>query len=204
MLELTTMLFAAALAVTSAVLDQQLKPNLHLDAAANISSPSQSRNEAYSKVEVSDPDGVSVAARALAPNFTLTDINGREFSLESLRGKVVLINFWASWCPFCVEDMPLMQELQNDFKQQGLVVVAINLEDAETARAFMQEHGYTVKTLMDADNQVSQLYKIEVLPTVVLIGRDGKIATRLMGAKSKSTLTEAIASAGIKNGSRDA
>jgi len=157
------------------------------------------------KTGVVEPERTGVAWEdTKAPDFTLADLDGHSVSLSSLRGKVVLISFWASWCPFCVQDMPLIDQLQKEYGKQGLVVMGINLEDAGTARAFMKAHGYNFKTVVDADDQVSQLYEIEVLPTVIVIGRDGNIATRLMGAKSKSTLTEAIASAGVKTDSRDA
>lgn len=157
------------------------------------------------KTEVVDPERSGVAWEdTKAPDFTLTDLNGHSVSLASLRGKVVLISFWASWCPFCVQDMPVIDQLQKEFGKQGLVVMGINFEDTETARAFMRQHGYTFTTLVDANDQVAQLYEIEVLPTVIVIGRDGNIANRLMGAKSKSTLRDAIASAGIKTDSHDA
>jgi peroxiredoxin len=169
-----------------------------------LSSNQQVDSSSRTQVATSDRNRSADTEDLAAPNFTLTDLEGHSVSLESLRGKVVMLNFWATWCPYCVDDLPVVEQLQREFRNQGLVVLAINLEDADTARVFMQQHGYTFKTLVDADRQVSQLYDIEALPTVLVIGRDGKIATRMVGARSKSTLSEAIALAGIKTNSRDA
>lgn len=95
-----------------------------------------------------------------------------------------------------------MAELQRKFKAQGLVILGINVEDAETARGFMRQNAYTFSTLIDWN--VADLYQVEALPSVFIIGRNGELVSRFVGATSNSTMREAIASAGIKAGRRDA
>ncbi len=133
-----------------------------------------------------------------APAFRLPSIDGKSYSLEDLRGKVVLLNFWATWCVPCRLEMPLLEEIHRDGAKQGLVVLGINNEDPELVLRFLEEQGHTFPTLADGDSTVARAYSVEAIPTTVGIDRAGNVAFRHAGAQSKNDLVEALATAGFK------
>lgn len=135
---------------------------------------------------------------AKAENFVLSDVDGNKISLESLKGKVVLLNFWATWCSYCVREMPSLQSLHRKYGKNGLVILTVNLEDAQTAKDFMRAKGFTFKAVVDEESRVSDLYGVEVLPTTIIINRDGNIANRLEGARSELELLTFLKAAGLK------
>jgi thiol-disulfide isomerase/thioredoxin len=110
----------------------------------------------------------------------------------------VLIDFWASWCGPCRRELPEIERLYREFKSQGLVVLGINNEDRETASEFFTNSGYTFPVLMDATGDVGKAYRVEAIPTVLILGRDGRIAAHYVGVQSDSTLRSALADAGIE------
>jgi len=132
-----------------------------------------------------------------AEDFKLKDLNGKNVELKSLRGKVVVLDFWATWCAPCREEMPHLEKLHRELKDKGLVVVGINTEDAKAARSFMKKYEYTFMTLID-DGNASVIYKIDAIPTVFVIDKEGKITSHYIGAQSEETLREAIKKAGIE------
>jgi thiol-disulfide isomerase/thioredoxin len=132
-----------------------------------------------------------------AEDFKLKDPSGKKVELKSLRGKVVMLDFWATWCLPCRDEMPHLEKLYREFKDKGLVVVGINVEDAKTARAFMKQFGYTFLTLID-DGNVSVIYRVEGIPTVFVIDKDGKITDHYVGAQSEEELRGAIKRAGLE------
>jgi TonB family protein len=113
--------------------------------------------------------------------FALKDMDGNRVDLQSLKGKVVLLDFWASWCGQCVAEMPHIERLHRDFKNQGLVVLGLNDEDAEVARAFVKNKGYTFTTLVDEGREVSMKYGVSAIPQVFIIDREGKIKWHARG-----------------------
>ncbi|MCH7904018.1 MAG: TlpA family protein disulfide reductase [Armatimonadetes bacterium] len=117
------------------------------------------------------------------PEWTMTSIDGEEFSSKDLKGRVVLVDFWASWCPPCRTASPFMQELHERYGDQGLVVIGANTgEDAEgvAATAYRDEHGYSYVITHDNQKLVDE-WGVEGLPTFVFIDRDGKIDTVEVG-----------------------
>jgi thiol-disulfide isomerase/thioredoxin len=120
--------------------------------------------------------------RTPALDFILKDLNGNKIKLQDLRGKVVFLNFWATWCPSCRLEMPSMEKLHEEFGNQGLVVLAINYrEKAEEINAFFKEHRVTFTTLLDEQGRSLELYKAWSLPTTYLINRNGEIVGKLVG-----------------------
>ncbi len=114
-----------------------------------------------------------------APDFTLADMEGNEVSLNSLRGKVVFLDFWATWCPPCREALPHTQALSQHEKAKSgdLMVLAVNArEELDKVKKFMQDNHYTFRVLMDKEGAVLNAYKVQGIPTFVLIDREGKIA----------------------------
>jgi peroxiredoxin len=127
-----------------------------------------------------------------APDFSLTDLNGKTVSLQSLRGKVVLLNFWATWCGPCVAEMPALEKLHREYKNKGVIILGIDDEEAEVAQNYLKQNGYTFNTVIDADKQVSKLYRINAIPQSFFITKDGKIAAYHRGARRESELRDGI------------
>ena len=111
-----------------------------------------------------------------APNFTLKSLSGKNIKLSELTGNVVLINFWASWCGPCRQEMPLLNAIHNKYKPLGFTVLGVNVEEqVANAKSFISERPVGFPILLDSKNRVSKLYKVIAMPTTVVIDRDGKI-----------------------------
>lgn len=124
--------------------------------------------------------GINVAVAAAvsgpAPNFTLKSLNGKNLKLSEMRGNVVLINFWASWCGPCREEMPLLNALHGKYQPLGFTVLGVNVEEQEkNARGFLQNFPVDFPVLLDNQNQVSKLYDVIAMPTTVVVDRDGNM-----------------------------
>ncbi|MBI5776365.1 MAG: TlpA family protein disulfide reductase [Nitrospirae bacterium] len=117
-----------------------------------------------------------------AAEFTLTDLEGRQQSLSQYRGKVVLLNFWATWCKPCTTEMPAMQTTYDRLRDKGFVVLAVNeLEDDEKVRAHIREYKHTFPVLMDRENRVANLYGVYGLPVSVFIDEAGTVRSYIKG-----------------------
>ncbi len=122
-----------------------------------------------------------------APEITLKNLQGQEVKLSDLHGKVVLLNFWATWCKPCKEEMPAMQASYDKLRGQGFVVLAVNeLEDTEKVIEHVRKHGHTFPVVMDHDNVVANRYGVVGLPVSFLVDRQGIVRERVSG----SLLTE--------------
>jgi cytochrome c biogenesis protein CcmG, thiol:disulfide interchange protein DsbE len=120
-------------------------------------------------------------ARQAAPAFAGTDSTGKAWNLAALRGKVVLVNFWASWCSPCVEEVPMLNRLAEERAAQ-VVVLGVNYKEASwTVESFQNEHPIRYPVLLDKSGELFRHWTNGVMPTTVLIGRDGKPRWRLMG-----------------------
>jgi len=121
-------------------------------------------------------------------NFTLPLLNGGSTSLSSHRGKVVLLNFWASWCPPCRFEKPTMEALYQRFNGQGLEILSVNLgEDVNTVRQFIQSNRNTFPVLLDSDGRISNMYNITGVPTTYIIDRRGLIIGKVNGGINWNT-----------------
>ncbi len=117
-----------------------------------------------------------------APEFSLKDLSGKPVTLSSLKGKVVLLNFWATWCPPCISEMPVFNKLYREMKGRGLEVVAISADRSEGyVRDFVSKHSLDLKVLYDADRTVTKQYKVFSMPTTFLIDRNGVIIEKFFG-----------------------
>ena len=132
-----------------------------------------------------------------AGDFALTDLSRRSFRLGALRGQVVMLNFWATWCGVCRRGMPQLEALHREFSRRGLVLLGVNGESEQSARNFVRENGYTFPTLVDSGNKVGKQFQVSAIPTAVVIDRQGRIASYLVGLHSEKTLREALARAGL-------
>ena len=123
----------------------------------------------------------------LAPDFTLKTLDGEPVSLSDLRGQPVLINFWATWCGPCRIEMPLIEEMYQKYKDEGFVVLAVDIEESITVvQSFVNSMGLTFPILLDYKGEVSNgPYRIRALPTSYFVGRDGKITAAHRGMMNR-------------------
>ena len=139
------------------------------------------------------PDSLDPAGKP-APDFTLQTLDGKDVTLSSLRGKAVLLNFWATWCGPCKIEMPWFVELQKQYGSQGLQIVGVAMDDSSTQdiQNFVKEMGVNYPVLIGKE-AVGQAYGgVDVLPTTFFIGRDGTIVAREFGLQSRSIFVENI------------
>ena len=129
-----------------------------------------------------------------APAFTLPDLTGRSVSLADFKGKVVVLDFWATWCPPCRKEIPDFISIQNEYGSKGVQVVGIALDELPKVRAFVQSNGMNYPVLMGNDAITAQYGGIEGIPTTFIIDRNGKIVERFEGFRPRETFVAAIKS----------
>ncbi len=118
----------------------------------------------------------SVTPQAQAPDFTLKSSEGRNLRLGEQRGQVVLVNFWASWCGPCKQEMPHLNRLYDKYRASGFTLLAVNIDDdAKHGAATAAKWGLRFPVLLDADKKVTRQYDLGAMPSTVLIDRDGKV-----------------------------
>jgi peroxiredoxin len=163
--------------------------------AAPIDSPSCAGDQADAAGALS---GAGVTVGAPAPDFALRDVNGMGVRLADCAGSVVFVNFWATWCGPCKKELPEMQRLHEARRDEGLVILAINVEEsAEQARAFFEERGLTMPLLLDSGGEVYRQYGLNGLPDSFFVDREGNVATLQYGQLSASKMRERLAAAGL-------
>ena len=114
-------------------------------------------------------------------NFNFKDMDGNDLSLSSLKGKVVFLNFWATWCPPCIKEMPSMQKLYDKFKNKDFVMIALSSEDKNTVKQFLNKNKYTFHIVSDELNLFIE-YNISSIPTTFIINGDGYIIGGIIGS----------------------
>ena len=137
-----------------------------------------------------------------APEIVLKDLQGRDVKLSDLRGKIVLVNFWATWCKPCKEEMPAMQASYDKLRDKGFVVLAVNeLEDTARVAEHIRTHGHTFEVVMDHNNQVANMYGVVGLPASFLIDPQGIVRERISGSLlTESHIEEMVKKYGEKAG----
>ena len=137
-------------------------------------------------------EGVSMIGME-APDFTLSDPSGKTVHLRDLRGKVVVVDFWATWCGPCRALMPHVQKMQEQLAAKGLTILGLDVgEDAATVEKFAKEQSYTFRLLLDAEPQVTRRYFVQGYPTTFVIDRAGRIAFLEMGSDNPTGLQAAV------------
>jgi peroxiredoxin len=123
---------------------------------------------------------------ALAPDFAVPDLSGQAVRLSALRGQVVLLNLWTTWCPPCREEMPSMEKLYQRLKDRGFVLLAVSQDEAGKAAVepFVRDLGLTFPVLVDPDHQVGDRYRVWGYPESFLIDREGRIVERIIGPRN--------------------
>ncbi len=131
-------------------------------------------------------------------NFTLNDLDGKAWTLKELKGRVVMLNFWATWCPPCRKEMPDLEALYKQFEPQGLVILGISDDDPEKVREFVQKQGTTYPVLLDPGSKVNELLHINGIPKTFVYDRDGKIVAQSIDMRTRNQFLEMLAAAGVK------
>ena len=121
-----------------------------------------------------------------APSFTLKDVQGQIVSLEQFRGQVVVLNFWATWCPPCREEMPSMEKLYHDYRDKGLVLLAVNVEEngQQAVSQFLQRTPYSFPILFDDSGDVQRAYGVYRFPESFIIDRNGVVVEKIIGGRN--------------------
>jgi len=141
------------------------------------------------------PEGANTRAMSaprpgfLAPDFELLTLEGETMRLSELRGKRVVLNFWATWCPPCRSEMPAFERAYQRYQDRGLIIVAVNeAEDPTAVAAFRNELGLTFPILLDSRMEVGEQYRVRFLPTTYFIAPDGTIIERVEGGMSEGAI----------------
>ena len=132
------------------------------------------------------------------PEFTLTDLTGKKWKFSELRGKVVLINFWATWCPPCRKEMPDLDTLFQRFAAKGFVVLGISDEERAKVEPFIRERKVSFPVLLDPGRKVNDLFIVEGIPKSFVYDRDGKLVAQSIDMRTQKQFLEMLAKAGLE------
>ena len=146
---------------------------------------------AMAKLEAADQERQKV-------DFTLTDLQGKTWTLKDLKGKVVLVNFWATWCPPCRKEMPDLNTLYLRFKDQGFVILAISDEEADKVKPFIAERSISYPVMLDPGRKVNELFQVQGIPKSFVYDRDGKLVAQSIDMRTQKQFLEMLSQAGLQ------
>jgi peroxiredoxin len=130
--------------------------------------------------------------------FTLNALDGKTYSLAALRGSVVLLNFWATWCPPCRKEMPDMQKLYERFRSKGLVVLGVSDEERATVEKYLAEQKYTFPILLDPDRKVNAAFDVDGIPKTFIFDRQGQLAAQSIDMRTEAQFLKMLKQAGME------
>ena len=130
--------------------------------------------------------------------FALKDLSGKTWTFADLRGKVVLVNFWATWCPPCQKEMPDLEALYKRFGPQGLVILGISDEEAAKVEPFIREHKVTFPVLLDPGRKVNEMFVVEGIPKTFVYNREGKLVAQSIDMRTRSQFQAMLGQAGLQ------
>jgi len=131
-------------------------------------------------------------------DFTLTDLTGKSWTLSALKGNVVLVNFWATWCPPCKKEMPDLDALSKRFGEKGFVILAISDEKAETVHKYLAEHPVSYPVLLDPDRKVNNQFEVDGIPKNLIYNRKGQLVAQSIDMRTMNQFLKLLAKAGLK------
>ena len=144
--------------------------------------------------------GVFAGAKAKepAPRFNAKTLEGEKFSNESVKGKVVLLEFWTTWCVYCFEEAGLVDQISREYRDKGLIVLAVDVaESKKTVKKYLDQHPRTSRIVLTDDTNLAAMYEAVVYPIYVVIDREGNIAGTQRGAAGEEALRDLLASGGM-------
>jgi peroxiredoxin len=130
-------------------------------------------------------------------NFTLKDLNGKKVTLSDLRGKIVLVNFWATWCPPCMQEMPDLDIIYTHFQSQGLVILSITNDDVLKVSGVVNNMGYHPPVLLDSSSKVSKSFHVDGIPRSFVFDREGKLVDEAIDQCTQRQFFAMLAKAGL-------
>jgi thiol-disulfide isomerase/thioredoxin len=140
-----------------------------------------------------------------APRFNATATTGEKFNNASIKGKVVLLEFWTTWCVYCEHERPFVERLNEEFGDKGLVILAVNVgEGKKMVKKYMEEHPRKTRIVLTENTNLAAMYAAKSYPIYVVIDREGNIAGKLDGAAGESALRSLVASGGLEGVHEDA
>ena len=144
-------------------------------------------------------------AKEPAPRFNATTTAGEKFNNGSLKGKVVLLEFWTTWCVYCEHEQPFVERLNEEFGDKGLIILAVNVgEGKKTVKKYMEEHSRKTRIVLTESTNLAAMYAAKSYPIYVVIDREGNITGKLDGAAGESALRNLVASGGLEGVNEDA
>jgi peroxiredoxin len=193
-----------ATTLAAALRDQPVPSNQEGPASPYIELAQLTQYE-HVQVTLEDPQFAAAESKMKADDlrheqadFALSDLKGKSWALRELRGNVVLVNFWATWCPPCRSEMPDLESLHKKFKKQGLTILGISDEDAAKVKPFVDQSGLSYAILLDPGRKVHQQYDIEGIPKSFVYDRDGKLVAHAIDMRTKRQFLEMLAQAGLR------
>jgi thiol-disulfide isomerase/thioredoxin len=134
-----------------------------------------------------------------APRFSAKTIAGEKFTNESVKGKVVLLQFWATWCKYCRADQPMVDQLDHEFADKGFITLAIDVgEDKKTVKRYLEQNPRSCRIVLTGDTNLAAMFAANSYPIYVLIDRDGKIAGEQHGSGGARALRRLLSRAGLE------
>lgn len=141
-------------------------------------------------------------AKEPAPRFNAKTMDGEKFTNDTIKGKVVLLEFWTTWCPYCFVEAPFVDKINREYGDKGLIVLTINVgESKKTVKKYLEQHPRTTRIILTDDTNLAAMYEAVEYPIYVVIDKDGNIAATQHGAAGEGALRALLAAAGI--GSKD-
>jgi len=136
---------------------------------------------------------------AKAPSFWARTLDGDRYTNDTVKGKVLLLQFWTTWCPKCRRDQPSIENIAEEFKDKGLIVLAVNVgEPKKKVRKYLEESPRNCKIVLMEDTNLAAMFAANAYPVYVLIDREGSLAGRQVGAGGEPALRQLLAKAGIE------
>jgi thiol-disulfide isomerase/thioredoxin len=135
-----------------------------------------------------------------APQFRAKTLTGETFNNQSVKGKVVLLQFWTTWCPYCRGEQSLVDDINSEFANRGLLVLAVDVgESKKTVRKYLAEHPRSCRIVLNDDTNLAAMYAANAYPIYVVIDRDGNIAATQRGAAGEQGLRRLLRQAGLES-----
>lgn len=143
-------------------------------------------------------------AKEPAPRFTATTTGGEKFTNDSVKGKVVLLEFWTTWCGYCADEAPFVDKINKEYAGKGLIVLAVNVgESKKTVKKYLEQHPRTCKIVLMDNTNLAAMYQATVYPIYVVIDKEGNIAGTQRGAAGEDALRDLLARGGLEDDDED-